>query len=95
MDGWLKALIAAACVAVIGSASWFVLSGNHDNEPQIETSKMVRSIEKARHRKDCERYVGLWQSGNRLAVKREFGDHSDSMIKSCLLILEIAEIENE
>ncbi|MBQ0802980.1 MAG: hypothetical protein KBT76_14710 [Sulfitobacter litoralis] len=95
MDGWLKALISAACVAVIGSAGWFVLSGNRDNEPQLETSKMVRSIEKARHRKDCERYVGLWQSGNRLAVKREFGDYSESMITSCLLVLEIVEMETE
>jgi len=83
MDGWLKALIAAACVAVIGSAGWFAFGSSRDPEPWIDTSKAVEDLEAYRQRKDCERYVKQWDSGQKNAVRREFGDHSQSIVDTC------------
>lgn len=91
MENWLKALIAAACVAVIGAVAIYFYNDVKQKRQEREFRAGAEAASKDAQYRQCKDVVGAWDLGNRQPAQRQYGSSAESGIFFCRSIVEIYE----
>lgn len=85
MEGWLKTLIAAACVAVIATSGLFWWKSHQDAARADAERQRIQAAHDMVRKAECRRYIEQWDTGDKLPVIDEFGENAEKIILSCRL----------
>lgn len=95
MDGWLKGLVAAACVAVIaGVGIYGVTEIRRAEKAQAaeEAAARLAAQETDRRVHECRHFLQAWNAGDRGPAERRFGSRADDTMDACRHLIELTSV---
>lgn len=89
MDVWLKTLVSAACLTVVGAVGWFAYAQRQDALELAAFQNWIVEAEKDERQDRCRESLANWDAGNFEEVRLVYGRAAESAIGFCRAVLDV------
>lgn len=92
MNTALKALVAVACLVVIGCGTWWMMDRNAAKAEAERTAQIVRDARNHTQLERCRSDVAAWDRGDRSAFQKRFGSNAEEGVDLCRNLIKLEKI---